>query len=143
MENITRFVLRDSAIKARACLAINMVDTTGELMECVIRPHKKKRSLAQNNLLWKWLTEISVFIDQEHGQKFKPEELKAEFQERYLGFEAYKKLDGSIGKKLIGTSKLTVLQKRDFLESIEYYARSEIGVNLTHPEDYYYEAMGK
>ena len=143
--NTKRYILRDSSVRAvlKTHLDFLVINDENPTMEVIIRPHKKNRTLAQNCLMWDWLTQIAVFLDREHGVKTIPRYLKEEFQERFLGYRSYVKTDGTIGRKLVGTSEITVKPFTEFLNNIEVYARSELGVNLTHPEDYYYEAMGK
>lgn len=137
-----RFILRDSSVKGVACVAINALPQE-PVFEVIIREYKKNRSLAQNNLLWMWLTEISKFLDIEHGIKCTPDNLKVEFQERFLGHTTYAKSDGTLGQVLRGTSGLNTAQFTDFMTRIEVYAQSELGCRLPHPEDMFYEAMGR
>lgn len=106
-----------------------------------IEPYKKNRSLAQNNLMWMWLTEIAKFLNNEHGIKAKPEDLKVEFQGRWLGYKTCVHSSGGYFDKLIGTSELTTPMFTEFLNQMEIYANSELGMQLPHPEDMYYEAM--
>ena len=69
-----------------------------------------------------------------------PEDLKDHFQRTYLGFRPYQ-LDGKTYVRLVGTSDLNTAQFTDFLNRIEEYANNA-GLNLPHPEDSYYDAMG-
>ncbi len=102
--------------------------------------YKKNRSLAQNNLMWKWLTELSYFLRNEHGLGASPEDLKYHFQNVHLGRRLYETGEGSHYRP-IGTSELNTAQFTEFLNRVEEYA-NHAGLNLPHPEDIYYEAMG-
>jgi len=143
-----RYILRDKSILKRL-LAILVKWYRGWSQknenltyEVIIRPYKKNRTLAQNNLMWMWLNHIAVFFEKEHGQRFSDEAWKEEFQEKYLGYKVIKTPSGP-KKKLIGTSGLNIAQFTEFLNNVERYANTELGINLPHPEDIYYEAIGK
>ena len=115
--------------------------------------YKKNRSLAQNNLMWLWLTALSNFLRQEHGLDCTPEDLKYEFQKRHLGMRTFDKMNTVILDKywnapgeykenrIIGTSEINTDQFTKFLNEIEIYANNA-GLQLAHPEDLYYSAMG-
>ncbi len=139
-----RFIIRDSRIKGVACTAINAIPIgeDKQVYEVRILEFKKDRSLAQNALMWLWLTRIAKHLDEEHGIKTTPEILKYEFQDRYIGFSSYKKTNGQSGARIRGTSELNTSEFTDFLNRIEVYARAELGCDLPHPEDKYYEALG-
>ena len=102
--------------------------------------YKKTRSLAQNNLMWKWLAELSNFLRNDHGTNATPEDLKDHFQRTHLGNRPYE-LDGQMRIRLVGTSDLNTAQFTEFLNRIEEYSNNA-GLILPHPEDIYYEAMG-
>jgi len=109
------------------------------------KPHKKDRSLAQNNLLWMWLTiiarEYAQARDEAHDW-FEPEVWKFQFQEKFLGYKSFKVPEG-VRHKLIGTSELNTADFTAFLSDVEHYAGSVLNITLPHPEDVFYEAMGR
>ncbi len=114
---------------------------------------KRDRSLAQNSLYYKWLTQRAValhtsMMDQRCYCKlhFGVPILRRdneEFQQTYdsvikpLPYE--KKLQAM---KLIDISSIMgVKQMTEYLQEIEAEC-TEQGIRLVHPEDAYYEAMG-
>ena len=135
------FILRDSSIRdsAKTYLDTLSLGPDEKPWKVTIEPYKKNRSLAQNSLLWLWLTRLSNFLRNENGLNTMPEDLKDHFQRTYLGNRPYQ-LDGKTYVRLVGTSDLNTAQFTDFLNRIEEYANNA-GLNLPHPEDMYYEAM--
>ena len=137
-----RFILRDSSIRDRLIVWLNAQQLDAEKpLEAIFRPYKKNRSLAQNSLMWMWLGIIANHLRDEHGLKTNSEDLKAYFQSLYLGMRNYEDPDGQLGVRHRGTSELKAHEFTEFLNRIDVYAGSELGLRLPHPEDLYYEAM--
>ncbi len=135
------FILRDSTIRDRLKVYLDTLrlGPDEKPLKVTVEPYKANRSLAQNNLMWLWLTALSNFLRQEHGTNATPEDLKDHFQRTHLGTRP-NELDGKLRVRLVGTSDLNTAQFTDFLNRIEEYANNA-GLNLPHPEDMYYEAM--
>lgn len=148
-----RYILRDSGIRDRLKVYLDTLELGGDdVLEVIVRPYKKNRSLAQNNLLWMWLTEIANFIREEYGAVMMeqmgsvptPEDLKDYFQRQFLGFKAYPLPDIKYcAERVRGTSDLNTKEFSEFLNRIDIYAGSELGLKLSHPEDLYQEAMDR
>jgi len=100
-----RFIIRDSSVKAHCCTQVNLLPTDPPY-EVLIQPYKKNRSLEQNNLMWMWLTEISNYCDVEFGLNCTPDDLKEEFQLRFLGRRNYQQTTSKTASCVVGTSKL-------------------------------------
>lgn len=114
-------------------------------IKVTVEDYKKNRSLAQNALMWKWLTLLSNHLRTETGLNTSPEDLKDHFQRLILGFREYQTPTGTYppGRtRTIGTSEINTAQFTSFLNEIEVYA-ANVGLTLPHPEDLYYEAMQK
>lgn len=112
--------------------------------EVIIRPYRKNRSLAQNNLMWLWLTRIAREYAHARDEKedwYDPKVWKEEFQSKFLGYRVVNTPSGE-RPHLIGTSELNTAAFSAFLNDIEHYAGSALEISLPHPEDIYYEAMG-
>lgn len=100
----------------------------------IIELYKKSRSLAQNRLYFMWITgigkKLGYFTDEMHmvlALKFLPP-VTVEWG----------------GRKIVSaksTSSLNVKEFTDYLNQIEIFATSELGLNLPHPADTYYEAL--
>lgn len=144
MKQKTRYILRDSRIRDRLKVYLDSLVLDQEKpLEVLIKPYKKNRSLAQNNLMWEWLGVIVNHLRDEHGTYTTDDDLKAEFQDKFLQRRVYTSSVGEQKTRATGTSKLNTAQFTEFLSRIEVYANSELGVSLPHPADDYYEAMGK
>lgn len=127
--------------------------------EVWIREHKKDRSVAQNSLLWKWLTIIGSELG--HSKEDMHEQYKDKFlcqiyerdnpeyaemiQTLRVIWKSGMQCEAKELRKqivaLTSTTTATVKQFTEYLHSIEHHAAS-LGINLPHPEDYY-EVMGK
>jgi len=148
MKVTQRYILRDSRIRDRLKVYLDSLAIDPEKpLEVLIKRYKINRSLAQNNLMWEWLGVIVNHLRDEHGVKTNSEDLKHYLQTEYLGFKAVLvplcQTDQPFIRRVIGTSELNTAQFTEFLGRIEVYANSELGVNLPHPADDYYEAMGE
>lgn len=150
------FILRDNAIRDRFTVAVNAIPIGDDepLIKGTLEVYRKDRSAAQNRLMWMWLGEISRHLYDERGIKNTAEDLKDHFQRNYLGWRMYNNpgnpsvSEATINNpvsatRVIGTSELNTAQFTEFLTHIDVYASAELGLTLPHPEDVYYEAMGK
>jgi hypothetical protein len=92
---------------------------------------KEKRSISQNCLYWRWLTEISkqALID---GKKFKPETWHEYFKKYYCPVTTIEMPAGP-PSKIISTTKLDTGQMHHYLNKVEYWAQDK-GFMLTIPE---------
>lgn len=146
-----RLILHNAAIRARAQAIIAALPQE-PVHEVVIRPHKGKRSLDQNALLWQWLT----IIGSELG--YTKEEAHEEYKRRFLvpilirddteyaamwgAVESVKasgmekeaaQLEGDI-VRLTSTTRLNTRQFTEFLTDIDRHAAG-LDIYLPRPED--------
>ncbi len=150
--NTKRYILRDFTIRDSCKTYLDTIAIDADKpLEVLVRPYKKNRSLAQNNLLWMWLGLIANHIREEYGLMFDgmegtptSEDLKDYFQRKFLGFKTYP-MPGYeyLADRVRGTSELNTAQFTEFLQRIDVYAGSELGLRLPHPADLFYEAMGE
>jgi len=99
-----------------------------------VKKYKRNRSLSQNSLYWVWITgigdKLGYLRDEMHmvlALKFLPP-VTVEWG----------------GRKIVSaksTSSLNVKEFTDYLNQIEIFAATELGLNLPHPADTYYEAL--
>jgi len=92
---------------------------------------KKKRTLNQNSLYWLWINCIS----DETGND--PKELHEYFSDKYLPKETIE-IFGIAKSRPISTTKLNTVQFTNYMENIEVFASSELGIVLPQPEDLYF-----
>jgi hypothetical protein len=93
-----------------------------------IKTYKKNRSLAQNNLYWKWIT----IMAQHEGTTV--DAMHKYMKKTHLGFEVVE-IFGERIAILPSTSKLNVVEMRDYMEQIEIFANMEMDLILPRPED--------
>ena len=99
-----------------------------------IKEWRESRSLSQNALYWKWLTEISKQSNLEiKGSKFKSEELWHEVFKKY--YCAEKTItDGKVNTIVKSTKLLDVGEMTFYLSKIESWCIDR-GIKLTIPID--------
>lgn len=130
------FPLHTEGMKEAACRVIKGLPLPCEV---IIQPFKHTRSLAQNRLYWKWLTEISQQMEVD-GKKLSKDEWHHLCGMKWLGVKTI-----SIGHKEYpipakSTKKLKVGEFADYITEIESHFLSK-GVGLTYTQDYS-KAMG-
>jgi len=119
------------------------------------KPFKKDRNVAQNRLLYKWLNEIAMQSGNGFGHergfyKFNygcPILCRDDddFNQVYMALVEiynYEEMISIMSTGVISVSSIMkIKQCAEYLTSIEQSA-FERGFQLTHPDDYFYEAMG-
>ncbi len=98
----------------------------GKPLQVQVSEHKSKRSLEQNALYWKRLAEIEegAWID---GRQFDRDAWHRHFGELFLPH-----LDLPGGKTCpVSTTKLDVSDFTEYMNKIEAYVATELGVELT------------
>jgi hypothetical protein len=98
-----------------------------------IKIKRERRTIDQNRLYWLWL---SCIMDETGEYK---DALHEYFKQHFLGCDEYKVFN----KQQIAISKSTATldtkQMTDYLERIQQFASSELGIVLPNPEDRYWE----
>lgn len=139
---IRRYVLRDEAIRDRATADVARLPVSGNPQwEIVIKPFRRSRSLAQNNLLHHWLQVISTHYAETYGEWHAPDIWKQYVKSLFLGEES-REINGKIITITRHTSELTVPEFTELLEKIDMWCATELQLMLPHP-DIYGEAMGR
>ena len=98
-----------------------------------VKKVQEKRSIAQNDLMWMWLT----CIQNETGTN--KDEIYMYYCKKFLMKTV------SVGQKMeriyMTTSKLNSDQMSDFLNKLQADALSELGIRLPTPKDRFWEAF--
>ena len=63
-------------------------------------------------------------------------------KEKFLGFDMIELPDGTIKAITKHTSDCSTKELTEFLEKIDHYAVTELGLMLPKPDDLWWEAMG-
>ena len=93
----------------------------------------EKRSIAQNDLMWMWLT----CVERETGTP--KEDAYLYFCEKFLS--KFVTLGEKTTRTHLTSSNLNTEQMSEFLEKIQADVSAELGIQLPCPEDLYWEAF--
>jgi hypothetical protein len=139
--NERRFILRTPAIRERAAEYVASLPVSEEKpLEVVIRPYRRNRTLAQNNLAHKWFAAIADAYEESHGERIAAEAFKEYLKRQLLGEQA-KEIMGQLVTTTRNTSDLSVMEFRDFLDAVDRWAVENLQLFLPRGHDYE-EAMG-
>jgi len=97
-----------------------------------IKQKRSIRSIQQNRLYWLW---IACICDETGGDK---DSVHSELGEMFLPKEQRKGII-EIREIPVSTSSLNTLQFTNYLESINVFASSELGIVLPNPDDLYWD----
>ena len=101
--------------------------------EVIIKPYRKNRSLDQNNYYWGVvLPTIQYVIQESRGEHYSTEDLHEWFRDKFLPHRVIT-IKGETKAVQPSTSKLTIKEFSDYLESIIQFA-AESGIVIPDPE---------
>lgn len=130
------FILRNPSIKDKAIQAIR--ECEDGKYRIIIEPHVSKRSLAQNSYLWGVVYERIRYHLAETGltdEIYGAETLHEYFKQKFLPTQVIE-----IGKeqKIVtgSTTKLSVVDMRDFIDQIINYAADEYQCYIPPPGEW-------
>lgn len=124
-----------------AAKAVNDLPTD-ESMVVTIQPYRKNRTLAQNRLMHQWFNEISSSYHLTHGELYTAIAWKEQLKRLFLGFDTMKLPNKDSVFLTRHTADCSTKELTEFMEKIEAYAADDLGLQLTRPDDLYFEAMG-
>lgn len=104
----------------------------GKTFEVEIKQERKTRSIPQNKLYWLWLTCI---MNETGNDKV---DLHKFFSEKFLPHNI-KEVFGAQVEQAISTTILNTLQFTHYLERIQQFANTELGIVLPNPEDLHWQ----
>jgi len=129
----TAIICRSEVLKKRAISLIEGLPVD-DAHEVVIRPFKSKRSLDQNRLLWKWTDIIRVHIADSTGKFYSSDEIHEWFKSRFLPFRVVE-IGGDAHTCSATTTKLNTKEMAEYLDAINHFCGSELGLFLPVPGD--------
>ena len=100
----------------------------GKVYDITVTLHRQKRSDPQNNLYWKWVGIVARSTDND------AETVHKVFARMFLGIEVQECLGEKVAK-IKSTTKLNTEEFTEYLERIEAFCLTELGIVLPHPED--------
>jgi hypothetical protein len=90
---------------------------------------REKRSIPQNSLYWLWMACLS------HETGGDKEQVHETLKDMFLPKTPVVGLFGEVFQKPVSTSKLDIAQFTEYLNQIQVFASSELGIVLPLPED--------
>jgi hypothetical protein len=103
---------------------------------------KAKRSISQNRLMWKWHGELREHIELCTGQVHDNNTIH-ELIVSKLGNNNPIEAAGEIVLVREQTRKMNIKRFTEFLNNYERWARERFNCNFSHPDDLYWQAIGK
>jgi hypothetical protein len=124
-------ILRDETLRRRAIGLIQNLDLSKD-WQVTIEPRKKKRTLNQNALYWKWLEEVVTAVQMDTGNS--REAIHEVFKRKFLPAQVEEVLGEKVEKRT--TTTLTTAEMSAYMDAIYAFVTSELGILLPLPEEY-------
>lgn len=124
------YIIRDETMRQRVSDLVDALDVS-KPWSVTIEPFKKKRSLSQNSLMWKWLNEVAAHVQRETGQD--ADDVHEFFKRKFLTPQVVE-----IGGETImkySTKNLTVADMTEYMNRVYAFVTSELGILLPIPEE--------
>lgn len=128
------YYLRTDKDKYKIIADVTALDLNDNTYDVSIRNHKELRSISQNRLYWLWLTCIA----RETGNDVQL--LHETFKQKFLTPESKLCLNTEV-TILPSTTKLNTAAYSRFLDAIQAFASSELGIMLPQPNDVEFSAF--
>ncbi len=124
-------IIRDEGMRTRVIqhIAALNIDKSWAI---TIEPHKKRRSLSQNALMWKWLEKVVEHVHETTGQD--KEDIHEFFKRQFLT-PKLKEVFGVIVKTW-STKDLSTAEMSTYLDKIYAWVTSELGLLLPVPQEW-------
>jgi len=119
----------DQATVANAIVHLNLEG--GRKWQVTIEPFKKKRTLSQNALMWKWIGEVANLVHKETGQD--ADDIHEFFKTKFLPARIVEIAGETIERRT--TTKLSTQEMSDYMTKIHAFVTSELGFILPLPEE--------
>ena len=114
-----RWILRSFEIRNECCRQIRAINIDDAVLEVIVKPYKKNRSLEQNDMFHAWCGSIA---DKTGHTK---EEIKNILIETVFGTEEYLNLQGNQRTRIRQTSSMTIGEMSELIER-----STQIGIEL-------------
>ena len=123
-------IIRDEGMRARITEHIAGLNLD-KPWAITVEPYRKKRTLSQNALMWKWLEKVVQHIHEDTGQN--KNSIHEYLKRQYLP----PKIEEVFGVviKTWSTTDLSTADMSTYMDKIYAWATSEMGLLLPVPED--------
>lgn len=123
--------IRQPADKAKVLDYVSKLPDS-KLYDITINIHRQTRTIPQNKLYWMWINCIS----RETGNE--PSDLHEYFGGKWLPKDSYL-IFGVVNLKPLSTTKLNTAEFTAYLDKIQTFTSSELGIVLPQPSDLYFD----
>lgn len=134
-------VVGDEQTRARALRFLQSLDLS-KPWEITIQRKRRKRTLSQNALMWKWINEVADLVSRETGQD--ADDIHEFFKAKFLPAAGRKIVE--IGGETVEHRTTTELSTADmgrYMDAIYAFVVNELGILLPLPEEYGRDANGR
>lgn len=100
-------------------------------LELTVQPHKKKRSLSQNALMWVRYGEVAKAVADYTGMS--AEDVHEFAKQRWLTPKIFEVGDQIV--QVFSSKNLTAAEMTAFLDQFEAWAATDLDIKLANPED--------
>ena len=128
-------IVRDETMRARVLKLVMSLDLT-KPWQVTVEPHRKRRSLSQNALLWKWHGEVVKAVGEHTGMD--AEDIHEFFKHKFLTPRMIEINGESVPRYT--TTKLTTAEMSAYMDRIYAFCTSELGLLLPLPDEYLRDA---
>lgn len=125
------FIVEDERGRKRVLAVLSTLDLT-KPWQVLIEPHRKKRTLSQNNLMWAWLEQVAQLIHEDTGTD--KDDIHEFFKLKFLPVRTIT-VHGETRHIPGSTTKLSTAEMMAYMDKINAWATSELGLILPTPED--------
>ena len=125
-------IIRNEALRARVIGLIRAIRLDPPY-SVTVEPHRKRRSLSQNSLMWLWLGEVADHVGQHTGQD--ADDIHEFFKQRFLPPRVIEV--GGVTELVRSTAKLTTLEMTIYMDRIYAWVTSELSLLLPLPQEFH------
>lgn len=127
-------VVSDNRTRMQAIRALQNLDTT-KPWEITVQRKRKKRTLKQNALMWKWINEVADAVAEHTGHD--ADDIHEFFKAKFLPAAGRKivEIDGETVERRTTTALDTAGMGR-YMDAIYAFVVNELGILLPVPEEY-------
>lgn len=120
------YIIRDETMRQRVSDLVDALDLT-KPWSVTIEPYKKKRSLSQNALYWKW---VGIIADETGNDN---DDIHEAFKGMFLTPRAVQ--IGIESREIRSTVKQNTDEMKTYMDKVYAYATSQLGILLPIPEE--------
>jgi hypothetical protein len=125
------FIVSDERGRKRALDVLSTLDLT-KPWQVVIEPYRKKRTTSQNALMWAWLEQVAQLIHEDTGTD--KDDIHEFFKLKFLPVRTIN-INGEERHIPGSTAKLTTAEMNAYMDKINAWVTSTLGLILPTPED--------